>query len=147
MEANMRPDYILSLDDSGATLDLVGGKGASLSRMANAGLPIPVGFHVTTEAYWHFVEENGLQPEILKAIEAVDASVPETLEAASKTIVELFAGIPIPAKIAGAVVQAYGALPGTSPAVARELPASRPVPASRRRRIDAARSFRPSCAT
>jgi pyruvate,water dikinase len=42
---------ILKLDSPDATLELVGGKGASLARMAAAGLPVPPGFQITTHAY------------------------------------------------------------------------------------------------
>lgn len=52
---------ILPLDAAHATLELVGGKGASLARMAGAGLPVPAGFHITTAAYRRFVEQNSLQ--------------------------------------------------------------------------------------
>jgi pyruvate,water dikinase len=114
----MRANFILSLDDKMATLELVGGKGTSLSRMANAGFPVPMGFYITTEAYWLFVNENELQPHILKALEAADISSPETLEVASQKISELFVNSPIPAEIANSVVQAYATLPGISPAVA-----------------------------
>ena len=40
--------FILPLADVSARLSQVGGKGASLARMAAAGLPVPAGFHVTT---------------------------------------------------------------------------------------------------
>ena len=59
--------YTLPLSDPGADLETVGGKGMSLARLANAGLPVPGGFHVTTEAYRHFVSENELQPGIQRA--------------------------------------------------------------------------------
>ena len=42
---------MLPLADSEATLDRVGGKGASLARLMQAGLPVPDGFHVTTPAW------------------------------------------------------------------------------------------------
>ena len=51
---------ILGLDSPDATLELVGGKGASLARLATAGLPVPPGFHITTRAYRRFVSENQL---------------------------------------------------------------------------------------
>ncbi|HEY2592587.1 MAG TPA: PEP/pyruvate-binding domain-containing protein, partial [Chloroflexota bacterium] len=41
----------LPLASDQATLDLVGGKGASLARLAAAGLPVPDGFLLTTAAY------------------------------------------------------------------------------------------------
>ncbi len=58
----------------------MGGKGASLARMVNANLPVPDGFHVTTAAYWRFVDENDLQPGIDEALQNVDVSRPATLE-------------------------------------------------------------------
>ena len=62
---------VLALDDASATLEQVGGKGASLARMAAAGLPVPPGFHITTAAYRRFVTENGLQEKILAAVSGV----------------------------------------------------------------------------
>ena len=44
-------DFIMSLSDTSARLPQVGGKGASLTRLVAAGLPVPDGFHVTTAAY------------------------------------------------------------------------------------------------
>ena len=63
----MMTQYILPLDDPRATLEIVGGKGASLARLVAAGLPVPDGFHVTTAAYRRFVAENDLQAGILAA--------------------------------------------------------------------------------
>ena len=80
----MTTDYVLSLADIQATLETVGGKGASLARLSAAGLPVPDGFHVTTAAYRRFVAENGLQPGILAALQTVDPAQPATLEAASR---------------------------------------------------------------
>ncbi|MBK8540733.1 MAG: hypothetical protein IPL60_12125 [Ardenticatenia bacterium] len=55
----------LPLDSPRANLATVGGKGASLARLAAAGLPVPPGFHVTTEAYRSFVAANHLGEVIL----------------------------------------------------------------------------------
>src|ERR687887_280233 len=41
-----------------------GGKGANLGEMTRAGLPVPPGFVVTTDAYERFVAANGIQPEV-----------------------------------------------------------------------------------
>jgi len=86
--------------------------------MVAAGLPVPAGFHVTTHAYRKFVADNNLQPRIQEALDLADVSRPESLEAASQTINKLFMSALIPPEVAGAVAQAYAALPGTSPAVA-----------------------------
>jgi pyruvate,orthophosphate dikinase len=51
--------------------DLLGGKGAGLAEMTNAGLPVPPGFTVTTAACNLFVERNGSLPrELDEEIEA-----------------------------------------------------------------------------
>ena len=43
---------------------LVGGKGANLGEMTRASLPIPYGFVVTSNAYFHFVKTNNLEKKI-----------------------------------------------------------------------------------
>jgi pyruvate,orthophosphate dikinase len=51
--------------------DLLGGKGAGLAEMTNAGLPVPPGFTLTTRACNLFVEKNGvLPPQIDEEISA-----------------------------------------------------------------------------
>ena len=102
--------FVLSLSDSEATLENVGGKGMSLARLARAGLPVPDGFHVTTEAYRQFVAANDLQPKILAALRMVDETLPTTLETASQTIGEFFGHSHIPADLSDAIVDAYQSL-------------------------------------
>ncbi|MDI7274593.1 MAG: PEP/pyruvate-binding domain-containing protein [Anaerolineae bacterium] len=113
----MKDRYVIALADPEATLERVGGKGASLARLVSAGLPVPGGFHVTTAAYRRFVAENDLQPRLIAALAGVNASVPASLEAASARIRELFSQASLPSEIAQAVAHAYTALPG-EPAVA-----------------------------
>lgn len=110
--------YILPLSDPQADLATAGGKGASLARLVQAGLPIPDGFHITTTAYREFVEANKLMPQIMKAVDEVDPQQPSTLEAASATIRHDFAKAEIPTNLANAIRQAYTALPGKHPPVA-----------------------------
>ena len=114
----MSPEYVLTLSDPRATLDLIGGKGASLARLAGAGLPVPDGFHVTTDAYRHFVAENNLQTDIQAALRRIDPARPATLEAARHTIHELFSHANMPHDVAGAISHMYAKLPGDKPAVA-----------------------------
>jgi len=103
--------FVLSLFDPQADLEMVGGKGASLARLANAGLPVPGGFHVTTAAYKQFLAENDLQPRILRMLQDVDVTQPTTLETASAHIRALFTQSSIPPAIAAAITSAYLALP------------------------------------
>ena len=94
---------VLTLDDPSATLEQVGGKGASLAQLAAAGLPVPPGFHVTTAAYRRFVRENGLQEKILAVVSTVTADRPNTFDEASRQIGRLFAQGSIPAEIAATI--------------------------------------------
>lgn len=109
---------VLALDDPAATLEQVGGKGASLARLAAVGLPVPPGFHITTTAYRYFVTENGLQEQILATVSAVTADQPTSLEEASRKIGRMFAQGSMPAEIAMAIRQAYVALGGDDLSVA-----------------------------
>ena len=112
----MSQPYVLPLNDPQATLETVGGKGASLARLANAGLPVPSGFHVTTDAYRAFVAANDLQPRILAALAGINATDPSALEAASARIHQFFAAASISADIAAAVRAAYTELSNGQPA-------------------------------
>ena len=114
----MSAEYILILNDPNATLETTGGKGASLARLASAGLPVPGGFHITTTAYRQFVAHNNLEPAILGALESVDHSQPASLETASLHIREAFIQAQLPAELSCAILDAYAQLPGSNPAVA-----------------------------
>jgi phosphoenolpyruvate synthase/pyruvate phosphate dikinase len=89
---------VLPLADASATLSQVGGKGASLARMAAAGLPVPPGFHITTAAYRRFVSANDLQETILDTVASANPDDPATLENASQRIGTLFADATIPSE-------------------------------------------------
>jgi len=102
--------YILPLADPNATLENAGGKGASLARLARADLPVPEGFHVTTQAYKQFVAQNDLQARLLAALASVDVSQPTTLAAASQAICDLFTRAPMPPEIAREIERAYADL-------------------------------------
>jgi phosphohistidine swiveling domain-containing protein len=114
----MKQRYILPLNDPLSNLENVGGKGASLARLSNAGLPVPDGFYITTDAYRYFVAENELQEKILLATQRVNISLPATLETASVAISSFFAGAEIPADLASAISAAYMALHPPTPSVA-----------------------------
>src|SRR5919199_1529500 len=110
--------FVLPFQSEAATLDRVGGKGTSLSRMAIAGLPVPPGFHVTTAAYHRFVAANNLQAAIVRlAADAGDGS-PAALEDAASSISAIFAAGTMPDEIVGAIRQAYAALGAADSAVA-----------------------------
>jgi len=117
-EEKMAAEYTLTLADSRATLALAGGKGASLARLSQAGLPVPDGFHVTTAAYLDFVAENRLQERILAALTPVDPARYDMLETASHAIGDLFQQSAMPVAVEEAIARAYAGLPGEEPLVA-----------------------------
>src|SRR5215510_1187661 len=64
-------------DGRGDMKDLLGGKGAGLAEMTNAGVPVPPGFTVTTEAcndYFAAGEKlpDGLWDDVLEAVKEVE---------------------------------------------------------------------------
>lgn len=113
----MKQGFTLPLNAPTSNLENVGGKGASLARLSRAGLPVPDGFHIVTDAYRYFVSENGLQDKILSALGQADASIPATLETASVTIGSLFADAKIPSELEDAILDAYTTLSDTAAAV------------------------------
>lgn len=109
---------VLPLDAEGATLEMVGGKGASLASMAMAGLPVPAGFHLTTAAYRRFVDANHLHAGIEEALRGATSDDPATLERAAAAIHALFQGGALPDDIAVAIRHAYAGMDEHGPAVA-----------------------------
>lgn len=56
--------YIYAFDEGSAEMrDLLGGKGAGLAEMTRAGLPVPEGFTITTEACRAYFAAGGRWPE------------------------------------------------------------------------------------
>src|SRR5271157_3427497 len=111
--------FILSLDSPQATLERVGGKGASLARTVVAGLPVPPGFHITTDAYRRYVDENHLGDAILTAAAQAQVNDPITLDRASAQIQSLITQGTVPGDIAEAIRQWYGGLGADVPVAVR----------------------------
>lgn len=88
----------------------VGGKAASLGRLAKAGFPVPPGFSVTTDAYAVFLRANGLDSAIAERAALLDYGNAEQLEAKTAEIRALIEAAPIPAAVEGAISASYEAL-------------------------------------
>jgi pyruvate,orthophosphate dikinase len=56
-------------DGNGKMKDVLGGKGAGLAEMTNAGLPVPPGFTIQTEACREFMRNHGLSKEVDRQME------------------------------------------------------------------------------
>src|SRR6266446_10928833 len=56
-------------DGNGKMKDDLGGKGAGLAEMTNAGLPVPPGFTIQTEACREFMRNGGVSKEVDRQME------------------------------------------------------------------------------
>lgn len=86
---------------------LVGGKGANLGEMTQAGVPVPPGFVVTAEAYFYFLYTNQLGEKIRNFLKQIDVNQIETLQVASRQIKNLIIHSPIPKEISQTISRAY----------------------------------------
>ncbi|WP_313125763.1 pyruvate, phosphate dikinase [Proteiniclasticum ruminis] len=68
----MSKKYVYLFSEGDATMkNLLGGKGANLAEMTNIGIPIPMGFTVTTEACNKYYDDDKvITPEIIEEIHA-----------------------------------------------------------------------------
>lgn len=119
--------WILPLDSPNAELAWVGGKAASLARMARAGFPVPGGFFITTQAYRDFVTANKLGAPISVLLVEADINNPESLERVSQEIRDLFHMGVIPPELAAELRGGYQrlgekAVAVRSSATAEDLP-------------------------
>jgi len=119
---------VIALDDPAAVRALVGGKGASLARLARAGFAVPPGFCVTSRAYFDFVAHAGLAAQLQGAMSVVDVCDPATYGAASREIAGLFAGRPWPAATAAAIAGAYAGLGEEAPVAVRSSATTEDLP-------------------
>src|SRR6202142_3138677 len=57
-------------DGHGKMKDDLGGKGAGLAEMTNAGLPVPPGFTIATEACREYMRHGGVSNEVDREMKA-----------------------------------------------------------------------------
>ncbi len=105
----------------------VGGKGANLGELTQAGIPVPPGFLVTAQTYFSFLDQANLTSPIARHLRGLDANNPEALNQASARVKELILGAPLPEGVAPQITEAYQALGGgpvavRSSATAEDLP-------------------------
>ncbi len=122
----MMQTWVLPLVSAGVPIEIAGGKGVNLARLAAHGFPVPPGFLVTTAAYRAYVDHNGLEAKVQRALDGLPAAAPPfgasaaaapaALEAASRQIRDQFAAGVLPPDLATALGAAYAAL--GQPAVA-----------------------------
>ncbi|MEN2999675.1 MAG: pyruvate, water dikinase [Acidilobaceae archaeon] len=108
----MEKPLILRLSDATPQhKNLIGGKAMGLSEMLRAGIPVPPGFVVTTEAYKQFILETGIAGYIDYVLEeTITSGKPSEYEKASEMIRAKFARTPMPHSIRAEIERAYLAL-------------------------------------
>jgi len=89
------------------SVPLVGGKNASLGEMINAGIRVPPGFAVTTEAYRRFISQGGVDHEIKDALAGLDHEDSAALDQASSRIRGLIESCPISTEMEDHIADYY----------------------------------------
>ncbi len=92
-------------------VDLVGGKNANLGEVRNrAGLPVPAGFAITTEAFAAFFDSADLWDEIGKIKIGLSPDDTKSIQAAGESIQHLILSARVPDDVAGAITSAHALL-------------------------------------
>jgi pyruvate,water dikinase len=117
---------ILPLDGE-ISLEIGGGKGANLARLARAGFSVPPGFIIMTRAYRDYVSGNRLEDWVLETACAARIDNPASLEAASAAIRARFASATMTPTVVDAIRTAYAAL-GRPPVAVRSSATTEDLP-------------------
>ncbi|WP_200939351.1 PEP/pyruvate-binding domain-containing protein [Arthrobacter sp. Leaf337] len=105
----------------------VGGKAANLGETMGAGLPVPPGFCLTTEAYRRAVGPAGLE-DVHAALAATGTNDLAGLAALAARARELILGVDVPPEIADAVRESYAALGTDVPVAVRSSATAEDLP-------------------
>ena len=106
---------------------LVGGKGANLGEMTNAGIPVPSGFIVTSTAYFDFLQKTKLVGKICQLLKPLDVNDSRQLQKIAAQVRQIISDAPMPPEIAEEIKKAYKKMGGSlvavrSSATAEDLP-------------------------
>jgi phosphohistidine swiveling domain-containing protein len=108
-------------------LAIVGGKAGNLGEMSRAGLPVPPGFCITTEAYRLATSDDGLR-RILEDIAATAPTDTMALRAHAARARTAILAMKMPPEIAAAVSDAYRALGAAQPVAVRSSATAEDLP-------------------
>lgn len=103
--------YVAWFSDLGhADVARVGGKNASLGELignlAGAGIRVPDGFALTADAYWQFIDDNGLRDEIAATLAKLDEGK-STLDKAGQSIRQKILRGTFPNDVSDAIRKSY----------------------------------------
>ncbi len=109
----MRLPLIVWFKDVGKEdVSLVGGKGANLGEMTRNGFPVPNGFIVTAQAYFNFLEQNNLEPQIAAVLKDTKYDDTKSLNSASVKIKKLIVQGKFADSLMHGIYEAYNKLGG-----------------------------------
>jgi rifampicin phosphotransferase len=111
----------------GGMLALVGGKAGNLGEMTRAGLPVPPGFCVTTDAYRLATASGGLDAILDDIAATAPADIIALSAHAARARVAVMA-MKMPAAIASAIADAYRALGDGQPVAVRSSATAEDLP-------------------
>lgn len=92
------------------SVDLAGGKGASLGEMTQAGLAVPPGYIVIAHAFDRFIDEAGLAEEIAARLAEVDPDDVNSVDRASNILRDVIHDTPMPDDIGSEIIHAFDEL-------------------------------------
>ena len=92
------------------TVSQAGGKGASLGEMTQAGIPVPPGFVVLTDAFDAFLAQADLKQEIISQLDKVNHQDMGSVERASEHIRDLILNISVPVELGKEIEIAFDKL-------------------------------------
>lgn len=106
----------------------VGGKCASLGDMTQAGVAVPPGYAVTTEAYEAMLSETGLRAEIEAQLARLDFDDVADQERAAQAIQIRFRSHPLPPAVEAAIRSEYATLGEDMPVAVRSSATAEDLP-------------------
>lgn len=88
-------------------ISLVGGKGANLGEMVQAGFPVPNGFCITAKAYFTFIKTARIDDFIRQILKKLDSNDSSKLQKSAEKIQDKIRQSPFPRAIQIEIIQAY----------------------------------------
>lgn len=104
--------------DDGA---LVGGKGANLGELTNAGLPVPPGYIITADAYFDYVKSTDLEQKISSELKGFDKENSRDLQERAEKCQKLILDTPLPEVLKTEILESYRKLAEESKTEIKEL--------------------------
>lgn len=89
------------------SVDLVGGKCASLGELINAGVRVPPGFALTTHGFRRFMRDAGIQSMISDLLGRLGEQEMDKLERASQSIREMIESRPVSIELEDLIAESY----------------------------------------